>query len=89
MMTYSNPQYQIQSYATLPSTNKKLKELLIQSEIDEFTVIITDDQTSGRGQQNRITSYNVCYTKLLRLYSLRMTKIAVYYLSKSTIFELL
>ncbi len=51
-MTYSNPQYQIQSYATLPSTNKKLKELLIQSEIDEFTVIITDDQTSGRGQQN-------------------------------------
>ncbi|NPA36655.1 MAG: biotin--[acetyl-CoA-carboxylase] ligase [Chlorobi bacterium] len=39
------------SFDSLPSTNDKMKELLAEEELPEYTIVITDHQTSGRGQE--------------------------------------
>jgi BirA family biotin operon repressor/biotin-[acetyl-CoA-carboxylase] ligase len=44
--------YLKQKYETLPSTNLYLKENY--SQLDEYTVIICDNQTNGRGRMGRI-----------------------------------
>lgn len=38
------------SFSSLESTNTKLKELLLERELPEFSVVITRNQTAGRGQ---------------------------------------
>ena len=38
------------SFPSLKSTNTKLKELLLEGELSEFSVVITKNQTAGRGQ---------------------------------------
>ena len=44
--------YNIIKFETLPSTNQYLKQHY--NEYNEYTVIITDDQTNGKGRENRI-----------------------------------
>ncbi|MEP7273311.1 MAG: biotin--[acetyl-CoA-carboxylase] ligase [Acidobacteriota bacterium] len=50
-MTIHKPPFVIHQYPSLPSTNDHLKSLL---EAPEFTVIVADEQTAGRGRRQRI-----------------------------------
>jgi BirA family biotin operon repressor/biotin-[acetyl-CoA-carboxylase] ligase len=44
-------QFNIYFFDTLNSTNEKLKELLSDGEIPEFSVVVTNFQTAGKGQE--------------------------------------
>lgn len=44
----SEPQYFY--FNQLPSTNSKLKELVQEKDLPEFSIVLTPDQTAGRGQ---------------------------------------
>ncbi len=42
--------FNILPFERLASTNNKLKSLKLTDSLDEFTVVLTDDQTAGKGQ---------------------------------------
>lgn len=49
-MTQTNSFFPILSFDTLASTNIKLTDLLKESDLAEFTVVFTPNQTAGKGQ---------------------------------------
>lgn len=57
MTTYSELPYNILQYPQLASTNTHLINLLASGEpLEEFSVVITEEQTSGRGQGTNLWS---------------------------------
>ena len=59
--------FKIINFDTLPSTNKYLKEQY--NNYDEFTVVITDNQTNGKGRMARVwdsTSNSLTFSILLK-----------------------
>ncbi len=46
----SQQNYRVINFESVPSTNNKLKELKNTTELQEYTVVYTDNQTSGKGQ---------------------------------------
>lgn len=46
-----NTKYQILKFETLTSTNDKAKELIQNDKISDFTVVLANEQTKGRGQR--------------------------------------
>lgn len=59
--------FKIINFNTLPSTNKYLKENY--QNYDEFTVVITDNQTNGKGRMARVwnsTSNSLTFSILLK-----------------------
>jgi len=68
MMTYSKPE--LKFYAQLDSTNTELKKLVSQHKLAEHSVVITAEQTAGRGQTGNCweseKNANLTFSLLLR-----------------------
>lgn len=67
------------------STNTFLKELCHKNEVENFTVVITDNQTNGRGQMQSVweseRGKNLMFSVLIRFSGLRLEQ--QFYISKA------
>ncbi len=81
---YMIGKFNILKFETLTSTNDEAKKLLKKEELPEFTVIVADEQTKGRGQRentwNNEASKNLIISIIIKPSFLKIT--SQFYLSK-------